>query len=1171
MSIKIWTGISGAGKTKQMFDEIDEETAHSPLGPGIYIITPTQNTLRYENIITSRGGTDGRSGSLRAGVFSFARFIWHVFNETGHQTRDALSESGHIMMLHKMMTEMKTELKFYKDSAQYIRFSNKVLDMLKEFNAYRVAPEDLNRIESDSGRMQDKFSDLHSIYGQWLKRTEALQIEALDLTDQFISLLYSDAVIHGLEDAVIYIDGFHNFTESEYAMIQALATRVKTINILLTHQGENKQLFRKTDTVIERLRFYMGDASLDFLHFGRAFKRSEKRGLIQLEQHFAKYEKMFDYDGVTITEAPNVLEEVTEVAREIERIVFDGEGYYKDIGILYRDESYEPVLDSVFRRFNISWHVDRKVPMYAHPFIQFIMALLECYVKNYEFSAFMNVLKTGYLSKSADSIYIDQLENFALERGLSGTALFDDDKFKYISVPDNDGGLRVEDKSAYYQEMIDFKNEVLGKLKRLYDDFGRELSVRDYIGRIYDFIIDEGIAEKIEDEMNDLDARKEIQKRDETEQAFNMFIRLLDDAYMVFDDAAVSFEVFYETFLDGLKNAEFSLLPSTIDQVMAGSLDLSKVENKKYIFMIGVNRDVLPKDSSNGELVSDEEKALFDEAGIELSPTSKTLGQDERFVFYLGITRATDRLYLSFSSTKSNGETTKMSPFLAEILPEDETRVLNYEYRRTSEYSRFNPDLLISSAKSMEPLMHLKMREMLASPAEDAETFLALPEYRPWVEAYHLLMKYSWYDIYPRLKRNLTYDNRAADITQEAAELLYGDEMTASVSRFETFHRCQFQHFAAYGLKLKIRKPYQVAPLELGNLYHEVLYDTVKSLRFTLAHDEGVIRRQVSKSIDTFAAAIQFGIFDYTGYYQSLKKRAEDAIVRLILFMKEIEMLGEYKIADAELSFGFTHSPINEVTLESDAGRKIHLRGKIDRIDMYETGEGAYVNLIDYKSSTRSISKEGILNGLELQMMTYMYVLVQKGPGYFKKGKIMPNSMLFFPVRDPLVSFKTETSPEALEKEQKKKMKPDGAFINEAPDYDTVLNEASIGISGMLSGLETFQEYGTYYPITVSRNDRINASTKGRYFSPMLFEHYAEYIMSLYRETTDRIYAGEVLASPMTMDRNNKQLACEMCDFKSVCHIDPLMNRQDIRKNKVDDEVIREFESEVETDDRVDR
>lgn len=1163
MAIKIWTGISGTGKTTRMFDEIQAETKDQPLGTAIYIITPTQNTLRYENIITGPDGKDDSSGSLRTAVFSFSRFMWHVFNETGHSTRDALSESGHIMLLHKMMTEMKDGLSFYRDSSQYIKFSDKVLDMLKELSAYRVKPEDLARTQPETGRMKDKFSDLRLIYDQWIRRAAELQIEDLNLTDQFIELIHSDETIHSLEDAVIYIDGFHNFTETEYALIHALTTRVREINILLTHEGSNKALFRKTDAVIERLRFFAGDDNLEFIHFGQDFRRSDKPGLIQIESHFAEHKPMYDYDGVTITEAPNALEEITEAAREIERLVFEGKAYYSDIGILYRDISYEPILRSVFRRFDISYHIDQKVQMYSHPFIQFIMALLDCYTKNYEFNAFMNVLKTGYLCEASDRMYIDQLENFALERGLSGASLFDDDKFRYITVPDDNGVLHVVDKSDQYQDMIDFKNKVLSRLEVLFREFRTERTVRDYIGILYDFLLSEGIVDKVTEEMAAQDENNQIQERDETEQAYNMFIRLLDDAYVVYDDEAVRFQVFYEAFMDGLKNAEFSLLPSTIDQVMVGSLDLSKVENKKYIFLIGVNRDAMPREARNSDIISDEEKALFERADIELSPSSRTLAQDERFVFYLAITRATEGLYLSWSVTLPSGDVTKRSPFLDEIMPERPEHVRNYEYRKVSEYGRFHPERLISSAKSMEPLLHLKMREMMASQVDAPSDFLKLPEYRPWIETFQMLMQGSWHDIYPKLRRNLTYDNRAEPLSEEAALALYGGEMNASVSRFETFHRCQFQHFSAYGLKLNVRKPYQVAPLELGNLYHEVLYDVVTKLGCTLDHDESTVRSQVADSIERFAQAIQFGIFDHTGYYQSLKKRAGDAIVRLLLFMRDIEKLGDYKIADVELSFGFVKSPLDEVTLTSENGHTIHLRGKIDRVDMYETPDGAYVNLIDYKSSARSISKAGILNGLELQMMTYMHVLVEKGPEYFEQKEIRPNSMLFFPVRDPLISLDDEESLEHAELEQKKRMRPDGAFINENVQYDEMIDETSVGITGMLSKLDEYREYSAYYPISVTKAGKINKMTKNRYFSPLLFEHYARYIMSMYRTATDRIYGGEVLASPIALDPSNTRLACEMCDFKSACQIDPLMNRQDIRMNTVDDETIWNFESGV--------
>src|SRR5690625_240953 len=203
--------------------------------------------------------------------------------------------------------------------------------------------------------------------------------------------------IKTLKDAVIYIDGFHNFTESEFQLIAALAKRVKTINILLTHKGENKTLFRKTDASITRLQELLGSA-VEIVHFEDQFRRSGKMGLIQLEEYFSQGKPMTLYDGITITEAPNIIDEVTNVAREIERLTADGL-HYRDIGILYRDETYIRHIESIFRRFDISYHVDQKVPMHSHPFVQFIISVLECYMRRFEFTALMDVLKSEYMTR----------------------------------------------------------------------------------------------------------------------------------------------------------------------------------------------------------------------------------------------------------------------------------------------------------------------------------------------------------------------------------------------------------------------------------------------------------------------------------------------------------------------------------------------------------------------------------------------------------------------------------------------------------------------------------------------------------------------------------------------------------------------------------------------------
>src|SRR5699024_6816958 len=156
MGVNIWTGVSGTGKTDQMFREIEAITMDEPLGSNIYIITPTQNTLQYERIITA-GTNENIVGSLRAGVFSFQRFIWHIFNEIGRGSRETSSESGLVMPLHKRMNGTEAGIKYYQDSSQYTKFSKKVLDMLKEFRTYRGTADDIGLETSEKERYQDKL------------------------------------------------------------------------------------------------------------------------------------------------------------------------------------------------------------------------------------------------------------------------------------------------------------------------------------------------------------------------------------------------------------------------------------------------------------------------------------------------------------------------------------------------------------------------------------------------------------------------------------------------------------------------------------------------------------------------------------------------------------------------------------------------------------------------------------------------------------------------------------------------------------------------------------------------------------------------------------------------------------------------------------------------------
>lgn len=67
------------------------------------------------------------------------------------------------------------------------------------------------------------------------------------------------------------------------------------------------------------------------------------------------------------------------------------------------------------------------------------------------------------------------------------------------------------------------------------------------------------------------------------------------------------------------------------------------------------------------------------------------------------------------------------------------------------------------------------------------------------------------------------YRNQTVQLDEARTRKIYGNEIKASVSRFETYNNCPFKHFAAHGLALNIRQPFEFQNFELGNIFHHAL------------------------------------------------------------------------------------------------------------------------------------------------------------------------------------------------------------------------------------------------------------------------------------------------------------------------------------------------------------
>ena len=99
------------------------------------------------------------------------------------------------------------------------------------------------------------------------------------------------------------------------------------------------------------------------------------------------------------------------------------------------------------------------------------------------------------------------------------------------------------------------------------------------------------------------------------------------------------------------------MIPQTLDQVSIGTMDLAKVDNKKHIYMVGMNDGAMLQPVSSSSLITDEEKKVFEQqAQVELSPTSDILQMDEAFVCYIAMTRGSEQVTFSYSLMGAQGE-----------------------------------------------------------------------------------------------------------------------------------------------------------------------------------------------------------------------------------------------------------------------------------------------------------------------------------------------------------------------------------------------------------------------------------------------------------------------------------------------------------------------------------
>lgn len=350
--------------------------------------------------------------------------------------------------------------------------------------------------------------------------------------------------------------------------------------------------------------------------------------------------------------------------------------------------------------------------------------------------------------------------------------------------------------------------------------------------------------------------------------------------------------------------------------------------------------------------------------------------------------------------------------------------------------------------------------------------------------------------------------------------LLYGSELGGSVTRLERYAGCAFAHFLAYGLSLEERKEYKLAVPDIGNIFHNAIdyfskkldespygwHDIPDDIRDLWAVES--VRQAVEEYENTFIKS--------TKRSEYMIKRMERIAVRTLWALCNQIRQGAFEPMGYEMPF----YQIPETGLT--------LKGRIDRLDLYEDGDRVYVRVVDYKSGSTYFDLSSVYYGLQQQLAVYlraaMDYLSRKNPG----KEIVPAGIFYYHIDDPIVA-KSEQSQEEIYKS----LKMDG-LVNADKSVIALMDKKLAGPDGRLAPscksdiipVETNKEGELGKRSQVADSNQIKA---------ML-----DYVKDKLKQDSRQILDGDTRLNPYRM---GEQSSCDYCEFRTVCGFDGRLGR----------------------------
>lgn len=565
-----------------------------------------------------------------------------------------LNEAQSIILLRKNVFNLN--LSYFRPLGNPNKFLDALLQHFSRLKDEDITPEDYVKYAKKLplGEDKDKALELSSVYKQYeeLKIKQGL-MDFSDLISNTLRIFRNRSnILKKYQNQFKYIL-LDEFQDTNYAQNE--------LAILLAGKKKNITVVADDDQAIYRWR---GAALSNVIQFKKNFPGAT---IVTLTENFRSTQEILDRsyqliqnnnpDRLEVLEKidkklksarkkrgkriefikTSRLEEETEaIARKIKEISEKGNYKYKDIAILVRANNHSQAITSALQRCNIPYQFFGPGQLFQQEEVKDLIAYLKVICNLNDSVSLFRVLNMDAFNISAKDI--NYLIYFAKRNNIN--------VFEALKEPSRD--YLTNDTKEKFKEIYEMIKKHLERVKK------------DSAGQIiYDFLVDSGIYAKLLDS-------KSLKEEKVSQNIAKFFDKIKNYESLNVDIGPYAVLDWLELMME----MGDSPLAADIDWKDYDAVNILTVHSSKglefpVVFLVNLVIDRFPTRERK-------EKIPVPNALIkEVLPTGDYHLQEERRLFYVGMTRAKDRLFFTASGLYGEGKRErKLSPFIFEAEPE---------------------------------------------------------------------------------------------------------------------------------------------------------------------------------------------------------------------------------------------------------------------------------------------------------------------------------------------------------------------------------------------------------------------------------------------------------------------------------------------------------------------